>query len=96
MNDSAIIAKLHKPSLLLNWLSIGTDGVGIVWATRHLDRKPRIDNGLNNPFGFWRRFRLAGLAVVPNDTLLLGQFLQRFPKRLYGGRGAAGTWRLFP
>jgi hypothetical protein len=71
---------------LFDWLPIRPDGVGVVWATRQPDWKPRLDDSLNDLFGFWRRFRVACLPVVPDDALLLRQFLQRLSKRFYRGR----------
>jgi hypothetical protein len=85
---SCFAAKVrHRALVLIDWLSIHPHGVGVDWATRQSDRKPCLDNSLNDLFGFWRRCRFGCLAVVPDDALPLRQFLQRFTKRLHlGGR----------
>src|SRR5208282_2940784 len=75
-----------EASLLLDWLSIWPDGVGIVWTTGKSDRKPRIDNSLHDLFHYRWTFCIGCFAVVPDYSFLLRQFLQRFPQRLYRGR----------
>jgi len=60
-----------KAKLLLDWLSIWPDGVGIVWATGKSDRKPSIDNSLHDLFHNRRSFSVGRLTVVPNHTFLL-------------------------
>ena len=72
--------------MLFDWLSIHTDGIRVVWATRQSNWKPGVDNGLNNLSGFLWRFRRGCLAVVSDDAFLLRQFLQRLPKRLHRSR----------